>query len=243
MNNTTAPKIDRRKKYIIVIDTETCNGIVSKTGQLDLKDSLVYDLGLAVIDKRGNVYETRSFVIRDTFYGMSDVMKSAYYADKIPAYHKDIWDGKRKVVSFLEAKLVLRDIMEKYRTNVICAHNALFDYRALNTTQRYLTKSAFRYFFPYNVEFWDSLKMARSVMGQMKTYQRFCQENGYMTRHKKPQCRFTAEICYKYIINDTNFTESHTGLEDVLIETQIVAYCIKQHKKMKKLLFENSEKK
>lgn len=243
MNNTTAPKIDRRKKYIIVIDTETCNGIVSKTGQLDLKDSLVYDLGLAVIDKRGNVYETRSFVIRDTFYGMSDVMKSAYYADKIPAYHKDIWDGKRKVVSFLEAKLVLRDIMEKYRTNVICAHNALFDYRALNTTQRYLTKSAFRYFFPYNVEFWDSLKMVRSVMGQMKTYQRFCQENGYMTRHKKPQCRFTAEICYKYIINDTNFTESHTGLEDVLIETQIVAYCIKQHKKMKKLLFENSEKK
>lgn len=243
MNNTTAPKIDRRKKYIIVIDTETCNGIVSKTGQLDLKDSLVYDLGLAVIDKRGNVYETRSFVIRDTFYGMSDIMKSAYYADKIPMYHKDIWDGKRKVVSFLEAKLILRDIMEKYRTNVICAHNALFDYRALNTTQRYLTKSAFRYFFPYNVEFWDSLKMARSVMGQMKTYQRFCQENGYMTRHKKPQCRFTAEICYKYIINDTNFTESHTGLEDVLIETQIVAYCIKQHKKMKKLLFENSEKK
>lgn len=243
MNNTTAPKIDRRKKYIIVIDTETCNGIVSKTGQLDLKDSLVYDLGLAVIDKRGNIYETRSFVIRDTFYGMSDVMKSAYYADKIPMYHKDVWDGKRKVVSFLEAKLVLRDIMEKYRTNVICAHNALFDYRALNTTQRYLTKSAFRYFFPYNVEFWDSLKMARSVMGQMKTYQRFCQENDYMTRHKKPQCRFTAEICYKYIINDTNFTESHTGLEDVLIEAQIVAYCIKQHKKMKKLLFENSEKK
>lgn len=238
MNLTKENKIDRRRRYIVVIDTETCNGIVTAKGDLDLKDSLVYDLGIAVIDKRGTIYETYSFVIRDTFFGMRDVMKSAYYADKIPMYHKDIWDGKRKVVSFLEAKLILRDIMEKYNTNVICAHNALFDYRALNTTQRYLTKSAFRYFFPYDTEFWDSLKMARSVMGQIKNYRYFCERNGFMTRHKVPQCRFTAEICYKYIINDVDFTESHTGLEDVLIEAQIVAYCFRQHKKMKKLLFE-----
>lgn len=238
MNLTKENKIDRRRRYIVVIDTETCNGIVTQKGELDLKDSIVYDLGIAVIDKRGKVYETRSFVIRDTFYGMSDIMKSAYYADKIPMYHKDIWDGKRKVVTFLEAKLILCDIMEKYNTNVICAHNARFDYNALNTTQRYLTKSAFRYFFPYGTEFWDSLKMARSVMGQMKGYRYFCERNGFMTRHKVPQCRFTAEICYKYIINDVNFTESHTGLEDVLIEAQIVAYCFRQHKKMKKLLFE-----
>ena len=238
MNSTKENKIDKRKRYIVVIDTETCNGIVTAKGDLDLKDSLVYDLGIAVIDKRGTIYETYSFIIRDTFFGMRDVMKSAYYADKIPMYRKDIQDGKRKVISFLEAKLILRDIMEKYNTNVICAHNALFDYRALNTTQRYLTKSAFRYFFPYDAEFWDSLKMARSVMGQMKGYRYFCERNGFMTRHKVPQCRFTAEICYKYIINDVDFTESHTGLEDVLIEAQIVAYCFRQHKKMKKLLFE-----
>lgn len=238
MNSTKENKIDRRRRYIVVIDTETCNGIVTAKGDLDLKDSLVYDLGIAVIDKRGTIYETYSFIIRDTFFGMWDVMKSAYYADKIPMYRKDIQDGKRKVVSFLEAKLILRDIMEKYNTNVICAHNALFDYRALNTTQRYLTKSAFRYFFPYDTEFWDSLKMARSVMGQIKNYRYFCERNGFMTRHKVPQCRFTAEVCYKYIINDVDFTENHTGLEDVLIEAQIVAYCFKQHKKMKKLLFE-----
>lgn len=238
MNLTKENKIDRRRRYIVVIDTETCNGIVTAKGDLDLKDSLVYDLGIAVIDKRGTIYETYSFIIRDTFFGMRDVMKSAYYANKIPMYRKDIQDSKRKVISFLEAKLILRDIMEKYNTNVICAHNARFDYNALNTTQRYLTKSAFRYFFPYGTEFWDSLKMARSVMGQMKGYRYFCERNGFMTRHKVPQCRFTAEICYKYIINDVDFTESHTGLEDVLIEAQIVAYCFRQHKKMKKLLFE-----
>lgn len=235
-------KIDRRKKYIIVIDTETCNGIMTETGQLDLSCSIVYDFGLAVIDKKGNVYETYSFVIRESFFGMRDVMKTAYYAEKIPQYKTDIYNGSRQVVSFVEAKLVLRDMMEKYHTNVVCGHNMLFDYKALTTTQRYFTKSAYRYFFPYNTEFWDSLKMARSVMGQMPTYKRFCQENGYMTKHKKPQCRFTAEICYRYIINDTNFTECHTGLEDVLIEAKIVAYCIRQHKKMNKLLFNKTEK-
>jgi hypothetical protein len=32
--------------------------------------------------------------------------------------------------------------------------------------------------------------------------------------------------------------ESHTGLEDVQIEREIVLYCYKQHKPMKKLLFD-----
>ena len=110
-------KIDRRKKYIIVVDTETCNGIVTETGQLDLSCSIVYDFGLAVIDKKGNVYETHSFVIRESFFGMHDVMKTAYYAEKIPQYRQDIRNKTRQVVSFVEAKLVLRDIMEKYHTN------------------------------------------------------------------------------------------------------------------------------
>jgi response regulator RpfG family c-di-GMP phosphodiesterase len=42
---------------------------------------------------------------------------------------------------------------------------------------------------------------------------------------------------YRYIKKDTSFIESHTGLEDTLIEKEILAYCIKQHKKMDKLLF------
>jgi hypothetical protein len=30
-----------------------------------------------------------------------------------------------------------------------------------------------------------------------------------------------------------DFKESHTGLEDVKIETAIFAYCVRQHKKMR----------
>jgi hypothetical protein len=47
----------------------------------------------------------------------------------------------------------------------------------------------------------------------------------------------TAEVLYRFITKDNDFVESHTGLEDVMIEKEILAYCYRQHKKMKKELF------
>lgn len=229
--------MDKRIHYIIVADTETCNGIMIDE-KLDLSDSLVYDLGFAVVDKRGRVYETYSFVIKEVFYGMKEVMRSAYYANKIPRYEKEIKEGTRKAVSFFEARKTLLDTMAKYNTSTIAAHNTRFDYNALNVTQRYLTKSKYRYFFPYTTEFWDTLKMARQTIGKQKSYRLFCEMNNYMTKHKVPQVRLTAEILHRYLTGNKNFEESHTGLEDVLIEKDILAHCFRQHKAMKKALFE-----
>lgn len=228
--------MDKRIHYIITLDTETCNGVMIDD-KLDLSDSLVYDLGFAVVDKRGNVYETASFVIRETFYGMKDVMQSAYYASKIPQYEREIAEGKRRVVSFYEARMALLSTMRKYNTFTIAAHNAGFDMRALNTTQRYLTKSKYRYFFPFGTTVWCTLKMARQTIGKQKSYRLFCEINGYMTKHKIPQPRLTAEIIHRYLSGDDTFDESHTGLEDVMIEKDILAHCFKQHKKMIKTLY------
>ena len=228
--------MDKRIHYIITLDTETCNGVMIDD-KLDLSDSLVYDLGFAVVDKRGNVYETASFVIRETFYGMKDVMQSAYYASKIPQYEREIAEGKRKVVSFYEARIALLSAIRKYNTSTIAAHNASFDMRALNTTQRYLTKSKYRYFFPLGTTVWCTLKMARQTIGKQKSYRLFCEINGYMTKHKVPQPRLTAEIIHRYLSGDDTFDESHTGLEDVRIEKDILAHYFKQHKKMIKTLY------
>lgn len=228
--------VDKRKHYIIVLDTETCNGIMTNE-ELDLSNSLVYDLGFAVVDKKGNVYESYSFVISEIFYGMKDVMASAYYANKIPQYEEDINKGTRKVVSLYEARKILIDTMKKYHTNTIAAHNAGFDLRALNTTQRYLTKSKYRYFFPFATEIWCTLKMARQTIGKQKSYKLFCEVNNYITKHKVPQIRLTAEIIHRYLTGNNEFIESHTGLEDVIIEKEILAHCLRQHKKMVKTLY------
>ena len=54
---------------------------------------------------------------------------------------------------------------------------------------------------------------------------------------KNGRPRATAEILYKYISCDDDFIEEHTGLADVLIEKEIFAHCMKQHKKMRKALW------
>lgn len=220
--------IDRRKKYIAVIDTETANS---------LEEPLVYDLGWAIVDKRGKVYVTRSYLIKEIFCDERGIMQSAYYKDKIPDYLEDIKAGTRKIITFRMARKIFLDDCKRFNCNTACAHNARFDLNALNTTQRFLTKSKYRYFFPYGMEIWDTMRMAQDVICPMPTYKRFCEAHeGYTLKNGSP--RKTAEILYRFIIDDDTFTESHTGLEDVLIEKEILVYCIRQHKKMRKGVFE-----
>lgn len=228
--------MDKRINYIIGLDTETCNGIVVDD-KLDLSQSLVYDLGWAITDKKGRIYKTRSFVIAETFLDMRDVMASAYYAEKLPAYREDIKSGKRVLASFWTVWKIFKEDAKEWNVNQFFAHNARFDLNALNNTIRYISKSKYRYFFPYKAEIWDTLKMSRQTIGKQKSYKAFCLRNEYMTKHKTPQVRLTAEVLYRYISGNNEFSENHTGLEDVLIETKIMAHCFRQHKKMEKCLF------
>ena len=230
-------RIDRRKKYYLMLDTETCNGIKEDDGSLDLSQSLVYDIGCAIVDKRGRVYDEQSFVIMETFIGMKDVMQSAYYAKKIPMYWEDITLGQRQLVTLHTARTMILEMAERYHAEIVVAHNAGFDHRALNTTQRYISKSKYRYFFPKKYDWWDTLKMASDTYGKQPSYRRYCERHGYMTRHRVPRPRLTAEILHRYLTGNEDFEESHTGLEDVKIEANIFAQCMRQNKKMRKALF------
>lgn len=245
--------IDRRKHYVLMLDTETANtlveiieAIVGEDGQvitpakknMDMSNVLVYDCGWAVIDTHGGIYETASYVNREIFNDERDLMRTAYYGWKIPRYVEDLRAGRRKMASWWEIRQAILDTLERYEITEVAAHNARFDHNALNITERYLTASKYRYFFPYGkVEFWDTMKMAQDVILPMPTYVQFCEEHGFTLPNGRP--RKTAEVLYKFISGNVDFEESHTGLEDVLIEAEILWYCFRQHKPMRKLLFEN----
>lgn len=221
--------MDKRINYKIVLDCETapCDRTLEEVTPTNM---LVYDLGWVITDKRGTVYKTRSFVNADIFLDEKELMQSAYYAKKIPEYWKDIKSGKRTLTSFYNIRKALLEDIAEYGVTQLFAHNMRFDYGALTNTQRWLTKSKYRYFFPKNVEICDTLKMARQVVASTPTYKKFCQDNGYMTKNN--QVRLTAEILYRYIIRDEDFEEEHKGLDDCLIEKEILAYCYRKHKKM-----------
>lgn len=225
------------KTMYLGFDTETCNSLIDEKGNLDLSNSLVYDIGWAIIDRFGKIYKKRSFVVEEIF-NSADLMKSAYYKDKIPQYLQDIQEGKRIVAPFEKIRIILLSDRKKWKCKAVFAHNAYFDYNALNVTARYLTGSKLRYFFPYKIDIWDTLKMARQTIGKTEKYSKYCIDNEYLTKHKTPQNRLTAEILYRYISNNPQFIESHTGLEDVEIEKDIFAYCLKHGgRKMRRSLF------
>ena len=201
----------------LVLDTETTNSI---------DDPFAYDVGFAVVKATGEVLETHSYVVADIFLD-NDLMSSAYFADKIPQYWEEIKSGKRILRRFKTIKSILRDVVSQYGIRYVVAHNASFDYRSLNYTQRLLTSSKYRYFLPWGVQMWDTLKMARECLGKDENYRQFCIENGFVYgKEEKPQLRFTAEIIYRFLTGNLDFIEEHTGLEDVLIEKDILAYCL-----------------
>ena len=86
---------------IMVLDTETTN---------DIDCPLVYDVGFIVMDMHGNVYGEYSYVVADIFLD-NDLMKSAYFADKIPSYWKDIKNGKRELKKLL--RMYAKNIQSK----------------------------------------------------------------------------------------------------------------------------------
>lgn len=226
--------IDRRINYKIVIDTETCP--LDKEFQgVDPYNMFVYDIGWVVTDKRGNIYVERSFVTREIFNNEKSLMQSAYYANKLPKYYEEIAKGERVVSSLYEIRKQLLEDIALFEINEVYAYNMRFDYGTLNNTQRWLTKSKYRYFFPYGIEICDILRMAREVIAKMPSYRRFCEENNFFTANGRLSMK--AEVVYKFITKNLDFVESHTGLEDVKIETEIMAYCYKQHKAMTRQLW------
>lgn len=228
--------MDKRKHYILILDTETANGHTDEKGRLDFSDVFAYDIGYCIVDTRGTVYLERSFVNSDIFFFEKELMQSAYYANKIPQYLEDLRNGTRLCANTAQIRKKMIADMQEYNITEVCAHNARFDIVALNNTQRYTTKSRFRYWFPYGTKIWDSMLMARSVIHKQSTYKKFIDEHNLRTPSGKLPT--SAEVLYKFIEKNLDFVESHTGLEDVRIEREIVKYCYRQKKKMRKVLYE-----
>ena len=199
---------------IIMIDTETTN---------DIDCPIVYDVGYQIFTLADGVLCEKSFVNADIFLD-KELMASAYFAEKIPQYWDDIKAGKRILRKWYNIKKELAEDCRRYGVQIACAHNSAFDNRALNTTQRYITTSKARYFLPFGIVWWDTLKMARQLLKNNAEYGEFCYNNEYLT--SRGCRRYTAEIIYRWLSGSTDFEESHTGLEDVKIERQIFEFCV-----------------
>lgn len=216
-------KVDKRKKYIMVLDTETTNNNMESK----FNDGLVYDIGFTIADKKGNVYAKRSYAVKEIF-DWEELMDTAYYKNKLPKYYEKLENGEMKKETIWNIRKAIKTAMEYFNITEVWAFNANFDLTTLNNTVRYLSGSGCRYFFKYGTQICDIWHVACQTLGLQKTFQ---WEN---VRNEKGNLITNAERMFGYIIQDETFEEEHTGLADAEIETKILARCLASHKSIDK---------
>lgn len=216
-------KIDKRKKYLMVLDVETTNNNMEKGAK---NDGLVYDIGFVVCDKQGNIYCKRSYAVQEIF-DWTELMSTAYYYKKLPKYYERLANNQMYKNSIWHIRKVIKEIMQIFNITEVYAYNANFDYTTLNNTVRYLSGSACRWFFPYGTQICDIWNIACQVLGIQKTFQ---WEN---IRNANNNLITNAERMFGYC-EQIDFEEEHTGLADAVVESQILARCFKSHKSINK---------
>ena len=203
-------------KNHLLLDVETAN---------DTRDALTYDISGLILSPSGENLIEFSFVVRDIFVYERELMKQAYYGDKIPEYVRDIQQEKRHMADFMAVRRYILNLMKTYECNSVIAYNCNFDRNALNTTLRYLTKSKYRWFFPYDTEFYCIWNTACHSICQTSEYKTFAETNYHFSNHGK-NYKTSAEVVYQFLTKNSQFQEEHKGLEDVKIEKEILQNCL-----------------
>lgn len=136
-------KIDRRKKYYLVFDCETATLPFASTlenasgkQKIAIAKPLIYDLGWQVIDRKGNVYCRRSYLVSEIF-SVPQIFNTAYYASKRPIYLDKLKNNEIILTDWKTATAELEKDLQ-----VCCAvgaYNSMFDYKkAIPFTERYI---------------------------------------------------------------------------------------------------------
>lgn len=190
----------------LVLDTETIN----------LEKQFVYDLGYTIADADGNVVARKSYVISQVFNN-KELFATGYYSNKMPLYLERLASGYSKKVGWGHAMRYLANDIKKYGITEIYAYNSKFDTKAIA-----FMCSWFNVVNPLgDKEIIDIMDFIKPITNT-KEYKDFCKENGYMTKHKYPRPQMKAETLYRYLTDNVDYEEEHTGLEDSLIELEIL---------------------
>lgn len=196
---------------VLVIDTETAN---------EVETPMPYDVGYQIMNtETGEIFVQRSFVVAEIFLD-KELMASAYFAEKVPNYWEDLKAGRRVMKGIFNIRKQIRQDMKNYNVRKVGAYNMGFDRRATHNDIRYISGSMVRWFFPYGTEYFCIWNMACTSILNTEDYVNFCLDNNFVTNCDNVQT--SAEVAYRFITNNVNFIEEHTGLEDVTIECEIL---------------------
>ena len=204
----------KKQSNVLVLDTET-------TG--DFSCPLIYDFGYIIKDKNFNEIVRRNWLVKE-IWETEFFMKSAFYYSKKGMYEEMVKNGEVEVLPLEEIISIWVKDMQKYKVKTVSAYNLAFDDRAITKTikvcaSKMLDKVQKTLESRNLLCIWN---LACDSFMQSQEYKDFCNANEYTT-----ECgnyKTSAEIAKRFIINSTDYIESHTALNDCVDEFEILQY-------------------
>lgn len=259
-------KLDKRRKYYLVLDCETATLPYSKKfddqpilkRKIATAKPLIYDLGWAIVDRRGKTYQRKNFLITEIF-SVPEIFNTAYYRDKKSIYLEKLRKGEIILVNWDTAIKELESDLAS--VECVGAYNAMFDYKkAIPFTEKYIEML-------YSPDYYKWIENQNSACEKIVANCRenhnknFDSKNFILRGNKYPlfdiwglACKYminndeykqmciengwitasgkyfktSAETTFSYYSKNTNFIESHTAIDDVNIEVKIFSNIVKR---------------
>lgn len=206
--------LSRAKKETLLIDTETIGDI--------MKGEKAFPYDISFIKIKGNILSSQICCINKDIFDNKYLMESAFYKDKIPFYLTKLSKDKRyNKYNDKDILLKLNKYIKDNKITYFMAYNAIFDYNSINNLYEKLgVKNEFKKL--RIVDIWKVVFEIMKLCPQLlKRYLAFCKKHNLITESGKNYSS-NAESVKRFILQDKEFKENHTGLEDTYIEYDIL---------------------
>ena len=203
------------KTTIAIIDTETA----SLTGD-------VFDFGMVITNKKGEIIAKYEAIVKEVFNNLA-VMKKAFYFNKVDSFYRpNIRCGRMDVKPWAVICKEVNKLFKIYNVDTIAAYNLAFDRRVIIQTG----KAYGGYMAINDKKMLDLWRVSCETLLQQKTYKKLAVEMGWVS--PAGNIKTSAEVAYRYGLGAWEFEESHTALDDALIETELLAKLFKLKKQV-----------
>ena len=204
-----------KKQIIAVLDTETA----SLNGE-------VFDFGMVISDRKGNELARYEAIVEEVFNNLA-VMKKAYYFNKVDSFYRpNIRCGRMAVKPWAVICKEVNTLMKKHGVCTVAAYNLAFDKRVIiNTGKKYNGFMAIAK--RKQLDLW---RMACEGLLQQKTFKKWATDMGHLSA--AGNIKTSAEVAYQYGTGLWEFEESHTALDDSLIEKDLMVRMFGLNKKV-----------
>ena len=208
------------KEYIMLLDTET----VSKSKYS--MQNYVFDYGCCILEKdeeKIKIVDKYNLIVKE-IYDNKELMDNYYFGqEKLQTFYVNN-EKNLTFCNFSTLNKFINKICNKYNINKIAAYNITFDIKSFQNTCDLLgAENALA-----NKECIDLYNKACHALQGDENYIVYCVENDQLT--EKGNIKSNAESVYGYINHNPNFVESHTALDDCLIETEIYKWVLQKEK-------------